>query len=28
LHPAGVICAVMDDDGIMARMPALEKLSD
>ncbi len=25
--PAGVICEVMDDDGTMARMPALEKFS-
>ena len=25
--PAGVICEIMDDDGTMARMPALEKLS-
>ena len=28
LQPAGVICAVMDDDGTMARMPALEKFSE
>jgi len=27
LEPAGVICEVMDDDGTMARMPALEKFS-
>ncbi len=26
--PYGVICEVMDDDGTMARMPALEKFSD
>jgi len=26
--PAGVICEVMDDDGTMARMPALEKFSE
>jgi len=26
--PAAVICEVMDDDGSMARMPALEKFSD
>ncbi len=28
LQPAGVICEVMDEDGTMARMPALEKFSD
>ncbi len=27
LKPAGVICEVMNDDGTMARMPQLEKLS-
>jgi 3,4-dihydroxy 2-butanone 4-phosphate synthase/GTP cyclohydrolase II len=27
LTPAGVICEVMDEDGSMARMPALEKFS-
>ena len=27
-RPAGVICEVMDEDGTMARMPALEKFSD
>ena len=27
LRPAGVICEIMDDDGTMARMPALEKFS-
>jgi len=27
LRPAGVICEVMDEDGTMARMPALEKFS-
>ena len=27
LYPAAVICEVMDDDGSMARMPALEKFS-
>ncbi|MBU0988350.1 MAG: bifunctional 3,4-dihydroxy-2-butanone-4-phosphate synthase/GTP cyclohydrolase II [Proteobacteria bacterium] len=26
--PAGVICEIMDDDGTMARMPALEKFSE
>ena len=26
--PAGVICEIMDEDGTMARMPALEKFSD
>jgi len=26
-RPAGVICEIMDDDGSMARMPALKKLS-
>ncbi len=28
LKPAGVICEIMDEDGTMARMPALEKFSD
>jgi 3,4-dihydroxy 2-butanone 4-phosphate synthase/GTP cyclohydrolase II len=28
MNPSGVICEVMDDDGSMARMPALEKFSD
>ena len=28
LKPAAVICEVMDEDGSMARMPALEKLSE
>jgi len=28
LKPAGVICEIMDDDGSMARMPALEKFSE
>ncbi len=28
LKPAGVICEVMDEDGTMARMPALEKISE
>jgi 3,4-dihydroxy 2-butanone 4-phosphate synthase/GTP cyclohydrolase II len=28
LKPAGVICAIMDEDGTMARMPALEKISE
>jgi 3,4-dihydroxy 2-butanone 4-phosphate synthase/GTP cyclohydrolase II len=28
LKPAAVICEVMDEDGSMARMPALEKISD
>lgn len=28
LTPAGVICEIMDDDGTMARMPALEKFSE
>lgn len=28
LKPAGVICEIMDDDGTMARMPALEKCSE
>jgi len=28
LKPAGVICEVMDEDGTMARMPALEKCSE
>jgi len=27
LKPAGVICEIMDEDGSMARMPALEKFS-
>ena len=27
LKPAGVICEIMDEDGTMARMPALEKFS-
>jgi 3,4-dihydroxy 2-butanone 4-phosphate synthase/GTP cyclohydrolase II len=27
LMPAGVICEIMDEDGTMARMPALEKFS-
>ncbi|MEA1947953.1 MAG: bifunctional 3,4-dihydroxy-2-butanone-4-phosphate synthase/GTP cyclohydrolase II [Thermodesulfobacteriota bacterium] len=27
LKPAGVICEIMDDDGTMARMPALENFS-
>ena len=27
LKPAGVICEIMDDDGTMARMPALEEFS-
>ncbi len=27
LEPAGVICEIMDEDGTMARMPALEKFS-
>lgn len=27
LTPAGVICEIMDEDGTMARMPALEKFS-
>jgi 3,4-dihydroxy 2-butanone 4-phosphate synthase/GTP cyclohydrolase II len=27
LQPAGVICSIMDEDGSMARMPALEALS-
>ena len=27
LYPAAVICEIMDDDGSMARMPALEKFS-
>jgi len=27
LRPAGVICEIMDEDGTMARMPALEKFS-
>ncbi len=27
LKPAGVICEIMDDDGTMARIPALEKFS-
>ncbi len=28
LKPAGVICEIMDDDGTMARMPALKKFSE
>jgi len=28
LRPASVICEIMDDDGTMARMPALEKFSE
>lgn len=28
LTPAGVICEVMDDDGTMARMPALQEFSE
>jgi 3,4-dihydroxy 2-butanone 4-phosphate synthase / GTP cyclohydrolase II len=28
LKPAGVICEIMDEDGAMARMPALEKFSE
>ena len=28
LKPAGVICEIMDEDGTMARMPALEKFSE
>jgi len=28
MKPAGVICEVMDDDGTMARMPALERFSE
>jgi 3,4-dihydroxy 2-butanone 4-phosphate synthase/GTP cyclohydrolase II len=28
LKPAGVICEIMDEDGTMARMPALEVFSD
>lgn len=28
MKPAGVICEIMDDDGTMARMPALEKFSE
>jgi len=28
LKPAGVICEVMDEDGSMARMPALERFSE
>jgi 3,4-dihydroxy 2-butanone 4-phosphate synthase/GTP cyclohydrolase II len=28
LKPAGVICEIMDEDGNMARMPALEKFSE
>jgi 3,4-dihydroxy 2-butanone 4-phosphate synthase/GTP cyclohydrolase II len=27
-RPSGVICEIMDDDGTMARMPALEKFSE
>ncbi|MFH1942587.1 MAG: bifunctional 3,4-dihydroxy-2-butanone-4-phosphate synthase/GTP cyclohydrolase II [bacterium] len=28
LHPGGVLCEIMDDDGSMARLPKLEKLAD
>ena len=28
MKPAGVICEIMDEDGSMARMPALEKFSE
>ncbi len=28
LRPSGVICEIMDEDGSMARMPALEKFSE
>jgi 3,4-dihydroxy 2-butanone 4-phosphate synthase/GTP cyclohydrolase II len=28
MRPAGVICAIMDEDGSMARMPSLEKFSE
>jgi 3,4-dihydroxy 2-butanone 4-phosphate synthase/GTP cyclohydrolase II len=28
LRPSGVICEIMDEDGTMARMPALEKFSE
>ena len=28
LNPSGVICEIMDDDGTMARMPALEEFSE
>lgn len=28
LSPSGVICEIMDEDGTMARMPALEKFSE
>lgn len=28
MEPAGVICSIMDEDGSMARMPALEKISE
>ena len=28
LNPSGVICEIMDDDGSMARMPALEEFSE
>ena len=28
LYPAGVICEIMNEDGTMARMPELEKLSE
>ena len=28
LNPSGVICEIMDEDGTMARMPALEKFSE
>lgn len=28
MNPSGVICEIMDEDGTMARMPALEKFSE
>ena len=28
LHPAGVLCEIMDDDGSMARLPKLRKIAD
>lgn len=28
LHPAGVVCEVMDDDGSMARLPRLREIAD
>ena len=28
LHPAGVLCEIMNEDGTMARLPQLEKLAD